>query len=97
MFGAIFTRCDLFPLSKGFDKVAAVGKAGFLADFREGRICKTKQFLPFFNANEFYIIFAGAAIEFFEAFGEMGITHMAHICKFFYFKRFVRMKTYLGP
>ena len=87
MAAAVFAGGCVFPLPECSDEVAAVRKSDFLADDREGRICEKKQFFPFFYTDKLYVVLAGAAVQFFETFREMRVTHMTHICKLFYFDR----------
>ena len=61
--------------------MAAIGKAGFLTDIIQVKIGKEQQILSLTKSDKFNIFFTGLAIEFPEAFGKIGITHIAAVCK----------------
>ena len=64
--------------------MAAIGKSGFLTDIIQVKIGKEQQILSLAKADKFNIFFTGLAIEFPEAFGKIGITHITHSGKVFH-------------
>ena len=71
-------------VSESLNKMAAIGKSGFLADIIQVKIGKKEQILSLAKADKFNIFFTGLAIEVPEAFGKIGITHITHSGKVFH-------------
>ena len=57
--------------SESLNKMAAIGKSGFLTDIIQVKIGKEQQILSLTKADKFNIFFTGLPVDFTEIFGKM--------------------------
>ena len=91
MFLPVLLRCDSVLAPERLDKVAAIRKAGLLADVVQVKIRKKQEILCLAQPDKFNVFLAGLPIEFPEALGKIGIAHVADGGKILDLDRFVRM------
>ena len=85
-------RCDTSPFFICAYEVTAVVEPCLHGDIVQIVIRVKKQFLSFVKADIAYVFFAGTPVLFAKQFGEVGITHTAHMSKFLNFQRLPRMR-----